>query len=213
LLRLAVMMLRLAYFTLALALVACGDDEPANPDAAQTRDADTTTPDAPPGTPDAATSPDAMGTGAACGGFADQGCEEGLFCDWAEDGCGGDDSQGVCTVRPTECTEEYQPVCGCDGNVYSNTCTAQAAGTDVSIWGGCDAPGGYFKCGPNFCAVDLTYCEIVISDVVGIPNEYACKAVPAACGDVPSCECLEEQPCGAFCEQTGDGYTLTCPGG
>lgn len=44
---------------------------------------------------------------------------------------------GECMVRPHICTREYRPVCGCDGQVYSNPCMAQAANMSIAREGEC----------------------------------------------------------------------------
>ncbi|MEO1230311.1 MAG: Kazal-type serine protease inhibitor family protein [Myxococcota bacterium] len=58
-------------------------------------------------------------------------CLEGEFCDFASTSCGASGVTGLCRPQPVVCTEEYQPVCGCDGETHSNLCYAQRAGTDA----------------------------------------------------------------------------------
>lgn len=51
--------------------------------------------------------------------------------------CGIFDAPGVCARKPTMCTRDYRPVCGCDATTYGNACEAAAAGVSVKATGAC----------------------------------------------------------------------------
>jgi hypothetical protein len=81
----------------------------------------------------------AAGEGKACGGLPGTGCLKGLFCLFTEEQqCGKDDRAGVCSANEGFfCPELKQPVCGCNGETFGNSCFAKVAGQSVAHDGPC----------------------------------------------------------------------------
>lgn len=74
-----------------------------------------------------------------CGGMMGGTCGvQGEFCyRTVEAQCGAADQTGVCRPRPQFCTQDYAPVCGCNGRTFSNECAANASGISAAYRGPC----------------------------------------------------------------------------
>ena len=68
------------------------------------------------------------------------GCLTNANCD-PEDFCSNGDGNclgpGRCSTRPESCTQDWDPVCGCNGRTYSNACYAHANGVNILRTGEC----------------------------------------------------------------------------
>lgn len=153
----------------------------------------------------------ATGTATSGGAAGCAACGADEYCDWVGDACGPPES-GVCTPLPDGCDAVYMPVCGCDGEVYSNACEAARAKVDVAAADTCTPPEGFFPCGFTLCEAAFNYCQRDVSDT-GDPDTFFCNPLPEQGCDPPSCACLAMVPCGDLCEPVGPGFVVTCPGG
>lgn len=75
---------------------------------------------------------------AKCGGLAGFQCKGATYCEFEKaQHCGAADQMGTCQTKPQMCPQVMMPVCGCNGQTYSNSCMANAAGVSVAASGPC----------------------------------------------------------------------------
>ncbi len=67
------------------------------------------------------------------------GCGEGSYCQFEPGTCPqeGSGAKGTCVSTPKSCTQQDDPVCGCDHKTYTNDCVRQMAGVSLKSTGAC----------------------------------------------------------------------------
>lgn len=106
-------------------------------------------------------------------------CNSEQFCDAPIGSCGENATNLRCVAKPSLCTAELTPVCGCNGVTLDNTCEAQRAGVMVARSNACPAPA------LKPCATD---CEPV-------PIEVPPPKCPNDALNSPICAQLSEGEC------------------
>ena len=78
----------------------------------------------------------------ACGTVAGLKCGYGEFCEFPPGTCYVSDNAGACTATcdPYDCPHVTDPVCGCDGQTYSNSCIAKCEQVQIDHYGACTPP-------------------------------------------------------------------------
>lgn len=150
-------------------------------------------------------------------------CGAAAYCNLAASKCGTVDVVGVCEPVPEACTEDVEPICGCDGETYANACKAVRAAATVRTRGKCatpdadaalpdtGAPGG--GCSSNAQCGLGKYCNSPASQCGARAILGKCETVPTACSDdfEPVCGCNGETYPNA-CSAASAGVTTRAAG-
>ena len=126
-------------------------------------------------------------------------CGLGLFCMFPDGDCGPE--AGTCEPRPTQCTLEFAPVCGCDDRTYGNDCAAFAAGVSIAHQGECDG-----DCSSNAECRNDEFCEFAEGTC---EPDGECAERPEVCPELfaPVCGC-DGETYGNACEASAAGVSI-----
>jgi hypothetical protein len=129
-------------------------------------------------------------------------CDRAQFCQKRAGKCQG---AGRCVARPQVCFDLYDPVCGCNGVTYSNSCFAAMAGANVKHAGVCES-----TCTTNAQCGKGQFCSKVTGNCNGKGN---CATRPEVCIQIydPVCGC-DKKTYGNACTAASAGVSVASLG-
>jgi Kazal-type serine protease inhibitor domain len=137
-------------------------------------------------------------------------CAGDEFCSLGDGACLGASARGLCKPKPDVCPAVVEPVCGCDGTTYNNTCEATRNGASVAsvgaCRGSCGGPGG------AACAEGL-FCDLEPGTCGDQSPSGTCRRAPEACPSIsdPVCGC-DGTTYASACEAARQGVSVAAEG-